>query len=107
MIRAVVSLLVSISMISIAVAQTAPKKKVHILRGKVEAITPQTKSITVNHEAIEGWMGAMSMPYGVGDESALTKVKVGDQITANVYDGDYTLYDIEVVKAPAKTKKKK
>ena len=33
--------------------------------------------------------------------------RVGDQITANVYDGDYTLYDIEVVKAPAKTKKKK
>ena len=36
----------------------------------------------------------------------LKNVKVGDQIKATVYDGDYTLYDIHVVPKQAKGKQK-
>src|SRR5262249_48056615 len=46
---------------------------------------------------IEGWMGAMTMDYATDKEEALDRVKVGDEITARVYAGDFTLYDVEVL----------
>jgi Cu/Ag efflux protein CusF len=49
-------------------------------------------------------MGAMTMSYAVDNADVINKVKVGDQITAKVYDGDFkTLHDVQVV--PAKNKK--
>jgi hypothetical protein len=56
----------------------------------------------VNNERVVGWMEPMSMNYVPDREDVLKKVKVGDQITAKVYDGDFrTLYSVEVV-PPAK-----
>ena len=79
-------------------------KKEHAFRGKIEKIDPKAKILTVNGENVEGWMSAMTMNYAVDKADVLDKVKVGDQITAKVYDGDFkTLYDVQVV--PEKTKK--
>jgi Cu/Ag efflux protein CusF len=86
-----------------ATAQQA-KGKSHTLEGKVEGV--QTDRLTVNHGKIEGYMDAMTMPYKVDKPDILKNVKVGDQITATVYDGDYTLYDVKVVPPPAKSKQK-
>lgn len=72
-------------------------KKAYTLRGKIEQVNASTKSLTVNHEKVEGWMAAMTMTYAVDKEDVLNRVKVGDQIAAKVYDGDYTLYDVQVV----------
>lgn len=72
-------------------------KKAYVLHGKVEEIQPATKSMTVNHEKVEGWMDAMTMTYRVEPEEVLKKAKVGDQITAKVYDGDYTLHEVQIV----------
>ena len=82
--------------------QDAQKKgKSHTLAGKVEGV--QADRLTVNHGKVEGYMDAMTMPYKVDKPDILKTVKVGDQITATVYDGDYTLYDVHVVpKAPKK-----
>jgi len=55
---------------------------------------------------VEGYMDAMTMPYKVDKPDLLKNVKVGDQIKATVYDGDYTLYDIHVVPKQAKDKQK-
>jgi Cu/Ag efflux protein CusF len=54
-------------------------------------------------------MDAMTMNYVPDKEDVLKKVKVGDEITAKVYDGDFrTLHDVQVVPAkPADTKGKK
>ena len=78
--------------------QAQPKgKKSYMFRGKVEKVDTATKRLTVANEAIEGWMGAMTMAYGVDKADEVLKVvKSGDQITATVYDGDYTLYDVKV-----------
>ena len=76
--------------------QAAPGKKTYTFRGKVEAIKESAKSLTVNGEEVKGWMGAMTMDYKVDDPAILKKVKVGDQITATVYDGDYTLHKVQV-----------
>jgi len=83
-------------------AKPAAKGKSHTLNGKVENVGADR--LTVNHEKVEGYMDAMTMPYKVDKPDILKKVKVGDQIKATVYDGDYTLYDVEVVPKQEKSK---
>ncbi|HSU53555.1 MAG TPA: copper-binding protein [Candidatus Dormibacteraeota bacterium] len=84
---------------SAAVAQKA-KGKSHTLEGKVEAV--QTDRLTVNHGKVEGYMDAMTMPYKVDKADVLKNVKVGDRISATVYDGDFTLYNVRVVPPASK-----
>jgi|ERR1700694_3255694 Cu/Ag efflux protein CusF len=86
-----------------ASAQQA-KGKSHTLEGKVEGV--QADRLTVNHGKVEGYMDAMTMPYKVDKPDILKTVKVGDQIKATVYDGDYTLYDIQVLPRQEKSKQK-
>ena len=83
----------------VSVARAQPKgKKEYAFRGKVEKVDANAKSLTVNHGKVEGWMGAMTMAYKVDKaDEVLKKVKAGDEITAKVYDGDYTLYNVQVV----------
>lgn len=79
-------------------------KKEHAFRGKVEKVDTKAKTLTVDGENVEGWMGAMTMSYAVDKPEVVDKIKVGDQITAKVYDGDFkTLHDVQVV--PATNKK--
>ena len=86
-------------------AQTA-EKKAHTFRGKVEKVDAESKMLVVNGEKVEGWMAAMTMTYIVDTADVFKTVKVGDQITAKVYDGDFTLHDVQVdpPKSPAKGK---
>src|SRR5438128_1174065 len=81
-----------------------PKGKSHTLAGKVEAV--QADTLTVNHGKVEGYMDAMTMPYKVDKPEILKTIKVGDQITSTVYDGDYTLHDVKVVPPQTKPKSK-
>ncbi len=76
----------------------------HVFHGKVERLDAKTRTLMVNGEKVEGWMPAMTMLYKVDEGSDLTAVKVGDEITAKVYDGDFTtLHDVKV--APKEEKK--
>jgi protein SCO1/2 len=104
--RFVAALVVCLFAASVALAQQkgAPKKS-YVLNGKIEEIDQSGNRLTVNHEEIKGYMAAMTMPYKVDKPDVFQKVKVGDQIRATVYDGDYTLYNIEVV--PPRGAKKK
>ena len=86
-------------LITSAQAQTSGKKA-YPFRGRVEQMNTGPKPLTVTNEPIEGWMGAMTMAYAVGNKDVLNRVKVGDQITAKVYEGDSTLYQVEVVAQP-------
>ena len=80
-------------------SKEAPAKKPHVFKGKVEKIDAAAKTLTVNGEDVEGWMSAMTMQYSADKPDVYDKVKVGDQITAKVYDGDFgTLHDVQVVK---------
>lgn len=81
-------------LLSAANAQQAVKKKEYAFRGRVELVNASTKRLTVRTEAIDGWMGAMTMAFKVSNEDVLSSLKPGDQITAKVYDGDFTLYDV-------------
>ena len=78
-------------------------KKEYTFRGKVEKVDTKTKTLSVNGEDVPGWMMAMTMTYGVDKPEILNKVKAGDQITAKVYDGDFsTLHDVQVARAEKK-----
>jgi Cu/Ag efflux protein CusF len=81
--------------------QKAPKP--HAFKGKVQKVDAKAKKLVVDGEAVEGWMAAMTMSYGVDKDDVIAKVKEGDEITATVYDGDFTtLHDVKVVTPPKK-----
>jgi protein SCO1/2 len=58
--------------------------KVYHLRGKVVSASPKTGEVTVDHEAIPGFMDAMTMPYKLKDPGVLSELHPGDVITADV-----------------------
>ncbi|HTA43384.1 MAG TPA: copper-binding protein [Bryobacteraceae bacterium] len=91
---------VTLWMAAICFAQTAGAKKPLIFHGKVEAVS--SDGLTVNGEKVEGWMDAMTMKYKVDDPKVLKQVKVGDKITATVYDGDLSLHKVQVDKGSGK-----
>jgi Cu/Ag efflux protein CusF len=75
-------------------------KKEYTFHGKVEKIDLNAKTFVVNGQKVEGWMGAMTMTYAPDKADILKDLKVGDEITAKVYDGDFrTLHDVHVVPA--------
>jgi protein SCO1 len=76
--------------------------KVYKLRGKIVSTNPATGEITVDSEAIPGFMDAMVMPYKLKDPTIISDLHPGDVITADVdvYDnanGDVLLDHIVVI----------
>lgn len=76
--------------------------KTYKLRGKVISTNPAKGEVTVSHEAIKGFMEAMTMPYKIKDPNVLSELHPGDLITADVLvsqnpDGDVLLDHIVVI----------
>jgi len=80
---------------STSTQQAQPSQR-YDLTGKVVAVDKSRKTLTVDHEAIPGFMGAMTMAYPVKDEQQLDRLSPGDQITAKVVSttGGFWLEDI-------------
>ena len=58
--------------------------KTYKLRGKVVSTDTARGAVTLNHEAIPGFMEAMTMPYKLKDASVLTELHSGDVLTADL-----------------------
>jgi len=58
--------------------------KVYKLRGKVISTNTAKTEVTLDHQAIPGFMDAMTMPYKVKDANILTELHPGDVLTADV-----------------------
>jgi len=76
--------------------------KAYHLRGKVVSTDAAKGEVTLNHEAIPGFMDAMTMPYKLKDASILGELHRGDVITADLLvsqdpDADVLLDHIVVV----------
>jgi protein SCO1/2 len=76
--------------------------KVYRLRGKILAANPATGEITVNGEAIPGYMDAMVMPYKLKNPGIISDLHPGDTITADVLvsqdaDGSVVLDHLVVI----------
>ncbi len=79
--------------------EDANVKRYHLV-GKVVAVDARGSSVVVDHQAIPGFMDAMTMAYPVRDVRILQPLEVGDEITADVVvakDGAY-LENIVVTK---------
>jgi protein SCO1/2 len=58
--------------------------KVYKLRGKVVSTDAAKGEVTLDHEAIPGFMDAMTMPYKLKDASVLSELHPGDVLTADL-----------------------
>ncbi len=68
--------------------------KSHALRGVITTVDAVRREITVRHEAIAGFMPAMTMPFPVDPSVRLDALAPGDEITARlVADGPRTRLD--------------
>jgi protein SCO1/2 len=80
----------------------SPHFKVYHLRGKVISTDAAKGEVTLAHEAIPGFMEAMTMPYKLKDASILGELHPGDVLTADLLvsqdpDADVLLDHIVVV----------
>jgi protein SCO1 len=57
---------------------------VYHLRGKVVSTDPASGIVVLNHEAIPGFMDAMTMPYQLKNPGVISELHPGDTITADV-----------------------
>lgn len=72
-------------------------RKAFTFRGVVENVDALSRSVLVNHEAVDGWMGAMTMSFRVEPADVLGQLKPGDRIVATVYGGDTgTIYGVSI-----------
>jgi mono/diheme cytochrome c family protein len=71
-------------------ASTAPKvaEKRYLLKGKVISIDRDHHQVTIEHEEIQGYMGAMTMPFPLKDLKTLERLKKDDQIEATLIVDD-------------------
>lgn len=69
------------------------------MQGQVLSVAPERKEILVRHEAIAGFMEAMTMPYYVRDAREISGILPGDLITSTlVVEGSGTAYLRDVKK---------
>ena len=60
--------------------KSEPDVKTYDLHGTVIAIDRQQHEVTIDHEAIPGYMMAMAMPFRVKDTTLMTGVEPGDSV---------------------------
>ncbi len=66
-------------------ASSTPQQfKTYPLRGKVVSTDAVRGEVTLDHQAIPGFMGAMTMPYKLRDTRIIGELHPGDLITADV-----------------------
>ena len=77
---------------------TAPER--YELEGSVVSVDIEGAQVSVNHKAIPGFMGAMTMSFPVSQRQMLPLIESGDRLTAVlvVEDRDYWLEDLVVTK---------
>jgi protein SCO1 len=75
-----------------------------LMRGKVVQVDLKNGSVVIDHQAIPGFMGAMTMEYRVKDPNVLTELHPGDHLNATVLSSraDSIELDDIVITAQAK-----
>ncbi len=93
--------------VSSAGSEKAPDRAVkdHKLVGVVREVPAGSRQVVIKHEAIPGFMGAMTMPFTLDDEDLLAELHPGDEVegllrVATVGDEvrSYALRDLRVTR---------
>lgn len=67
-----------------AATESPQQFKTYALRGKVVSTNAATGEVTIDHQAIPGFMEAMTMPYKLRDTRILGELHPGDLLTADL-----------------------
>jgi protein SCO1 len=79
-------------------AKSGPAKE-YPLHGEIRGLDAGQHVATIKHDAIPGFMNAMTMGYPVKDQDEFSKLKVGDEINATVYVKDDDMWVGKIQKA--------
>jgi len=79
-------LLVLLFVIALAACSHPPAVKRYELEGRVVAVDPAIRQLTIAHKEIPGYMEAMTMPYVVGEKDSwvFKSIAPGDQVHATL-----------------------
>lgn len=84
----IISALIGLSFASASCESKPPQPsssaKKYELKGKVVSVDQPNKKVTIDHQAIEGYMSAMTMPFTLVDEWAFSDLKPGSSIQATL-----------------------
>jgi protein SCO1/2 len=79
--------------------------KEYALKGEVRKVERETQEVVLRHEAVPGFMEAMTMPFHVENQAVLEDLRPGDQVEGKLRveqeDGqtkDYRILDLAVTK---------
>jgi protein SCO1/2 len=69
----------------------------HDIRGRVDAISRERGTITLDHEEIPGVMAAMKMEYSVSDPALLDRLSVADSVAGRIEQraGSYVIVSLQ------------
>jgi len=84
-------------------AQSGPAKEYH-MRGEVMGLDAPGHVATIKHDAIAGFMGAMTMGYPVKDPAEFGKLAVGEHMTATLYSQGDNFWIGNIQKDPGAAK---
>jgi protein SCO1 len=82
-----------------AAAEPATSPKTYPVRGVVQEVSPDGRSATIKHDAIAGYMGAMTMEFAARDTNVLGGITAGDEIvfTLTVTETNDWIENVHVV----------
>ncbi|MBX7171767.1 MAG: SCO family protein [Pyrinomonadaceae bacterium] len=73
------------------------------LKGKVVSVDLEKQKVTIQHEKVENYMDAMTMPFPLYDKDILQTMTKGSEVKAELIvnsDGDYWLENVVISAAP-------
>ena len=101
--KATIAVLIVMCVVFGAACRRGGSEKRFDFKGKVVAVEPEKRSVTVSHEDGTGYMPAMTMPFTIRNESDLQILAPDDEITATlVVDGSHSwLEDLIITRQSA------
>jgi protein SCO1 len=79
--------------------------KEYVLKGEIRKVEKEAGEVVIRHEAIPGFMAAMTMPFRLEDQALLEELKPGDEVEGklrveleNGQTKDYRLINIAVTR---------
>jgi len=91
-------LIIALTLIGCSKTGDGAKERIYDVKGKVVAVDPEMKEVTLDHEEIPGHMKAMKMPFSVENAKLLEGIKAGDQVHGKLKSKDGKNTIIELMK---------
>ena len=66
---------------SVPAGRDSAAPKIYAVHGVVQAVAPDRRQVRVKHDAIAGYMGAMTMDFPARDSNVLNGVSAGDEVS--------------------------